>query len=180
MSKRMGRRPETETNLSMTGDSWLKDWYEKEKRCHSRSGKGVWGKKPKPAQHVVVNNKQFGDSIQPSTWKIWISNNCILCFMRCRKVFLNLCLCLLLAGNWLSNCATGALQKSKASGRAQMEMPISLAFVLSQGGSEFWHCCYTDKFSRRVCYGSPCCSVKHQFTHSLWWEGWILSSLMNI
>lgn len=60
----------------MTWDSWLKDWYEKEKRCHSRSGKGVWGKKTKPAQHTAVNNKQFGVSIsiQPRTWKIWISN----------------------------------------------------------------------------------------------------------
>lgn len=54
-----------------------------------------------------------------------------------QKVFMNLCLRLLLAGNRLSNRITGALQKSKASLRAKREMPISLAFVLSQRGAEF-------------------------------------------
>lgn len=64
------------TNLTMTWDSWLKDWYEKEKRCHGRSGKGFWGKRQNQPQHIVVNNKQFAVSlsVQPSTWKIWISN----------------------------------------------------------------------------------------------------------
>lgn len=28
----------------MTWDSWLKDWYEKEKRCHSGVGRGSGGK----------------------------------------------------------------------------------------------------------------------------------------
>lgn len=35
-------------------------------------GKKGLGEKPKRAQHIVVNNKQFGVSvsIQPSRWKI--------------------------------------------------------------------------------------------------------------
>lgn len=73
----MGRRPETETQIWLwLGIRGWKTGMKKRKDVIAGVGRGFGGKKPKPAQHTAVNNKQFGVSIsiQPRTWKIWISN----------------------------------------------------------------------------------------------------------
>lgn len=112
--------------------------WEREKM--SEWEEGVWGEnKPKAAQHAVVSNKQFAVSIssQPSTWKIWISNLATACYVLwdAERFFMDLCLCLLLAGKWLWSCGFQESSKNpEPGGRCQSPSP---AFVLAQGGSEF-------------------------------------------
>lgn len=117
----MGRSPETETRIwSWLGVRGWKAGMKKRKDLIAGVGKKGLGEKPKRAQHIVVNNKQFGVSvsIQPSRWKIWISNLAI-AFYEMQKDFMNLCLWLALAGSGLSNCITGAIQQLQASLRVK-------------------------------------------------------------
>lgn len=155
----------------MTWDSWLKDWYEKEKRCHGRSGKGAWGGKQNQPQHIVVNNKQFAVSlsVQPSTWKIWISN-------------LTIAFCVLWDAESFYEPVSLPFIGWKVILSLRYRSPPSIEGSLGsqEGDADLCRFCSVSRRisvpalpptptnpALQVCYSSPRCSVKHQITLSL-------------